>query len=296
MGEDVRSVNGRPAPICPFDLAPIARSTQDPPMDGAAALARSTLRQMLDFALPPRCPGCGAIIDEPHRFCLDCWSQLVFLGEPCCARCALPFAYGEGAEVTCGGCLAEPPSFESMRAAVAYGEIPRKVALKLKYGGRPGVAETVARFMERHLEASILPGTGRGTGEAGGGAEAVLAPVPLHRWRIWKRGYNQAALIASALARRAGLEARLDLLERVKATPPLKAMGPKARRDTVRGAFRVAARHKEGLRGRRIILVDDVYTSGATANACARILRRAGAERVDVLCWARVVKDGGEGN
>ena len=245
------------------------------------ALARLLLRPALDFALPPRCPGCGAITDEPHRFCLDCWSQLVFLGEPCCARCALPFAYGEGADVTCGGCLAQPPAFDRMRAAVAYGEIPRKVALKLKYGGRPGVAETVARFMERHLQAS---------------AGAILAPVPLHRWRIWKRGYNQAALIASALARRTGLEARLDLLERVKATPPLKAMGPKARRDAVRGAFRVAAKHKAGLRGLRVVLVDDVYTSGATANACARILRRAGAERVDVLCWARVVKEGTEGS
>jgi len=278
MGEDVGSVNGRPTPICAFDLAPIARSQQCRPMDGAAALARSTFRHILDFALPPRCPGCGAVTEEPHRFCLDCWSQLVFLGEPCCARCALPFAFGEGTDVTCGGCLAEPPAFARMRAAVAYGDIPRAVALKLKYGGRPGVAETVARFMERHLETST---------------EAILAPVPLHRWRIWKRGYNQAALIASALARRTGLEARLDLLERVKATPPLKAMGPRARRDAVRGAFRVAAKHREGLRGRPIVLVDDVYTSGATANACARILRRAGAERVDVLCWARVVRDGG---
>jgi hypothetical protein len=130
--------------------------------------------------------------------------------------------------------------------------------------------------MERHLETST---------------EAILAPVPLHRWRIWKRGYNQAALIASALARRTGLEARLDLLERVKATPPLKAMGPRARRDAVRGAFRVAAKHREGLRGRPIVLVDDVYTSGATANACARILRRAGAERVR----RAVLGAGGEG-
>jgi ComF family protein len=244
-------------------------------MEAAAALARSTLRHLLDFALPPRCPGCGAIIDEPHRICLDCWSQLVFLGEPCCARCALPFDYPAGSNALCGGCLAAPPAFERMRAAVAYGDIPRQVALKLKYGGRPGVAATMARFMARHLEVG----------------EAWLAPVPLHRWRIWKRGYNQAALIASALARRDGLEARLDLIERVKATPPLKAMNPKARRDAVRGAFRVSARHKPDLRGRTVVLVDDVFTSGATANACARILKRAGAVRVEVLCWARVVKE-----
>lgn len=245
-------------------------------MHAAASLARSALRPILDFALPPRCPGCGAVTDEPHRFCLTCWSALTFLGEPCCARCALPFDYGEGAEVICGRCLAEPPAYHRLRAAVAYGDIARTVALKLKYGGRPGVAETMARFMERHLDGSAAP---------------ILAPVPLHRWRIWRRGYNQAALIAGALARRAGLEARLDLVERVKATPVLRGMGPRERKHAVRGAFRINPKRKAELKGRSVVLVDDVYTSGATAGACARILRRAGAERVDVLCWARVVRE-----
>ena len=237
---------------------------------------RSAFRPILDFALPPRCPGCGSVTGEPHRFCLPCWSALTFLGEPCCARCALPFEYGEAAEVICGRCLAEPPAFDRLRAAVAYGEIARAVALKLKYGGRPGVAETMARFMARHLDAGEAP---------------ILAPVPLHRWRIWRRGYNQAALIAGALARPAGLEARLDLLERVKPTPILRGMNPRQRKDAVRGAFRVHPKHKAALKGRAVVLVDDVYTSGATANACARILRRAGAARVEVLCWARVVRE-----
>jgi len=245
------------------------------PMHAAAAWAGRALKPVLDFALPPRCPGCGAVTEAPHRFCLDCWSALTFLGEPCCARCALPFDYEAGAEVECGACLAAPPAFDRLRAAVAYGEISRKVALKLKYGGRPGVAETMARFMARHLAAE------EGT---------IVAPVPLHRWRIWRRGYNQSALIASALAGRAGLETRLDLVERVKRTPPLRGMGPRERREAVRGAFRIGARHKAALKGRTVLLVDDVYTSGATANACARILRRAGAARVDILCWARVVK------
>jgi ComF family protein len=246
-------------------------------MHAAALLARAAVRPILDFALPPRCPGCGVVTEAPHNFCLDCWPKLVFLGPPCCARCALPFDYGEEAEVECARCLAEPPAYDRLRAAVAYGEIARKVALKLKYGGRPGVAETMARLMARHLEAP--PGT-------------ILAPVPLHRWRIWRRGYNQSALIAAALARSRGLETRLDLLERVKATPPLKGMSPRERKLAVRGAFRVAARQRDMLRGRRVVLVDDVYTSGATANACARILKRAGADRVDILAWARVVKGG----
>jgi ComF family protein len=244
-------------------------------MHAALSLARGAFRPILDFALPPRCPGCGTITDEPHRFCLACWSALAFLGEPCCTRCALPFDYGEGADRLCGRCIAEPPAYDRLRAAVAYGDIARAVALKLKYGGRPGVAETMARFMERHLDASGAP---------------ILAPVPLHRWRIWRRGYNQAALIAGILARRAGLEARLDLLERVKATPVLRAMSPRERKQAVRGAFRVAPKRKAWLAGRAVVLVDDVYTSGATVNACARILRRAGAARVEVLCWARVVR------
>ena len=151
------------------------------------------------------------------------------------------------------------------------------MVLKLKYSGRPGVAETLAHFMRRHV----------GADDVG----AIVAPVPLHRWRIWKRGYNQAALIASALARRSKCEAKLDLVERIKATPPLRGKNPAQRRETVRGAFRISPRHSEVARGRTVILVDDVFTSGATAGACARVLKRAGAVRVEMLCWARVVKE-----
>ena len=245
----------------------------------AAAAARAALFGLLDFALPPRCPGCGAIVGEPNRFCLDCWRSLTFLGEPCCELCGLPFAFeGGGGEARCGRCLAEPPAFDRLRCAVAYGEVSRQVALRLKYSGRPGLAETLAHFMLRHL--------GRGSEPA----EPLLVPVPLHRWRIWKRGYNQAALIAAALSRRSGLPADLDLLRRTRATPPLKGLGRRERSLAVRGAFEPAPGARSRLAGRRIVLVDDVYTSGATASACARTLRRSGAASVEVLCWARVVK------
>jgi ComF family protein len=133
----------------------------------------------------------------------------------------------------------------------------------------------MAGLMVRHLE----PGT-----------DAILAPVPLHRWRIWRRGYNQAALIAAGLSRRHDLELRQDLLLRIKATPPLKEMSPAERRRAVRGAFRVHPRHADLIKGRNILLVDDVFTSGATASACARVLKRAGAAEVGVLTWARVVR------
>ncbi|HYI39600.1 MAG TPA: ComF family protein [Allosphingosinicella sp.] len=241
----------------------------------AAALARAALRLGLDFALPPRCPGCGAITGEPHRFCLDCWHKLTFLGEPCCARCGLPFAYPSGDGALCASCLADPPPFDRLRAAVAYDEVSREVALKLKYSGRPGLAETLAHFMLRHVP-----------GDSG---DALLVPVPLHRWRIWKRGYNQAALIASALSRRTGLAAGLDLLDRTRATPPLRGMGRRERKLAVRGAFEAPGQARARLAGRRILLVDDVYTSGATAAACARALKRGGAASVEILCWARVV-------
>jgi ComF family protein len=171
--------------------------------------------------------------------------------------------------------MAYPPDFDRLRAAVAYGEIARKVALKLKYSGRPAVAETLAFFMQRHL--------------AGEEADALLVPVPLHRWRIWKRGYNQAALIASALGRRTGRRAELDLLKRTKATPVLRGLGKRERALAVRGAFAVSPADRPFIAGKTIVLVDDVYTSGATANACARALRKDGAARVNILCWARVI-------
>ena len=247
-------------------------------MFDAVPAARSALRHAVDFALPPRCPACGIIVADPYHFCLDCWQSLTFLGDPCCARCGLPFAYGDSS-LECGRCLADPPRFDRLRAAVAYGEVARTVALKLKYGGRPGVAETLARFMQRHI------------GALAGDGETLLVPVPLHRWRIWKRGYNQAALIAGALSRRTGLSLALDTLRRTRATPPMRGMGRLERERSVRGAFEVAAEAKSGLAGRDVILVDDVFTSGATADSCARALKRGGAASVGVLCWARVVAE-----
>jgi ComF family protein len=207
-------------------------------------------------------------------FCFECWRALDFLVDPCCVRCGIPFPYPshEGAE--CGACLNEPPAYDRLRAAVAYGAVARQVVLKLKYG-RPGIAPTLAAFMVRHLEA--------------GDNEAVLMPVPLHRWRIWKRGYNQSAMLAAALARRSQRRIQLDLLRRIRATPSMRGLGRRERARVVRGAFKVRDEAKALVEGGSFILVDDVYTSGATANACARALKKSGAARVEILCWARVV-------
>jgi len=239
------------------------------------ALVRAVGTAMLDFALPPRCPSCGATTGQPHSFCLQCWSELDFLTDPCCARCGIPFPYPQAAEAECGACLSEAPDYDRLRAAVAYGTVARQVVLKLKYGGRPGVAQILALFMAQHV-AVMDHG-------------AILMPVPLHRWRIWKRGYNQSALLATALAKRTRRGVALDLLRRSRATPSLRGLGRSERARAVRGAFMVRDGDKRFVEGQSFILIDDVYTSGATANACARALKRAGAKHVGILCWARVV-------
>ncbi|MBV9840201.1 MAG: ComF family protein [Sphingomonadaceae bacterium] len=240
-------------------------------------MTRGAIAEAVRFALPPRCPGCGAIVEADHRFCLACWQGLDFLAGPACARCGAPFEVSRGAGALCGGCIERPGACDAVRAAVGYGETARRVALKLKHGGRPGTAETIARAMARLI----------GAEDAG----ALIAPVPLHARRLWWRGHNQSALIARALARRHGLALVPDLAARTKATPLLRGLGRKARARAVRGAFAVPARHRPLVKDRRVLLIDDVFTTGATADACAATLKRAGAAEVRLLCWARVLRD-----
>lgn len=235
-------------------------------------------RAAVDLVLPARCPACGVIVADQHSFCTDCWSTIRFLGDPCCARCGLPFAFDMGGDALCGGCMADPPPFDRARAALAYGDVARKVALGLKYGRQTGLARLMARYMARHLD---LAGEGR----------PLLVPVPLHRWRIWNRGFNQAAEIARVMASVAGATMCPDALVRVHRTPPLREMSARQRERTVRGAFAANSRRVAMLRGAHVVLIDDVWTSGATASACAGVLRRAGAARVDLICWARVLPD-----
>jgi len=250
-------------------LVPAARAMDKRAMNPAVAL----LTLAKDFALPPRCPGCGVVVDGDDRFCIDCWRALDFLSGAGCASCGLPMD-GAPEGLVCGRCLAHPPRHDGVRAAVGYGAIARGVALKLKYSGRPAIARLIAAQLARHF-----------TPEPGD----LLVPVPLHRWRIWTRGYNQSALIARALAGQTGTPVALDALRRIKRTPLLRGLGAADRAKTVRGAFAVPKEARALLRDRHIWLVDDVHTSGATANACARALKRAGAARVTLICWARVV-------
>lgn len=233
------------------------------------------VRDALHFALPPRCPACGAIVSSDHEFCASCWSGLDFLGMPECAGCGLPFEIDLGPDLFCGACLEKPKALDGVRAAFAYGDISRAVILKLKHGRRPMVANLVATQLRRRMI---------------GLEEGVLVPVPLHRWRLWSRGYNQSALIARVLASEFGQSLLDDALIRTKRTPPMGHHAAGKRKKLLAGAFAVNLARISEIAGRQIILVDDVYTTGATANGCAKALKQAGATKVTLLCWARVVE------
>lgn len=242
------------------------------------ALLALPARTLVDLVLPPRCPGCRIIVDGDGYFCSDCWQTLVFITAPLCAACGTPFVHDIGAEARCGGCLAAPSRFDTARAALVYGGAARSVLLALKHGDREHLARVMAPHMIRAAGAMLAPG-------------ALLVPVPLHRWRLWRRGFNQAAVLARQVAILSGLDVDPTVLVRVRATQSSQGMNRTARAANVRGAFRVIDRSR--IKGRDVVLIDDVLTTGATADACAHRLRRAGARRVDVLTFARVVRDDG---
>lgn len=226
--------------------------------------------KIIDFALPPRCPGCGCIVGRDLEFCVACWASLDFLtSADACDRCGVPVSPGIA---ICAPCLQSPPDHDGALAAVVYGDVARHMVLRLKHGRRIGLARLFAKLMAGKID----------------GRKGVLVPVPLHRGRIWQRGFNQSALIARHVSGLTGLPLALGALQRTRATPMLKSFGAADRAKAVKGAFAVAPSAAASIAGQTVFLVDDVYTSGATANACARVLKRSKAAKVIILCWARV--------
>lgn len=241
------------------------------------ALLRRTGRLLLDAVLPPRCLGCGCVVAEPATLCAACWSGLRFLSDPQCRACGLPFDYDRGEAALCGACLRRPPPWERARAALAYDEASRGMILRFKHADRTDAAPAFAGWMGR-AGAALL-------------AESdLIVPVPLHRLRLFTRRYNQSALLAQALGRAGGIEVLPDLLLRRRRTPSQGRLSVLQRRRNVAGAFALHSRHTALLPGRRVLLVDDVLTSGATAAACAKVLLRGGAARVELLTLARVLR------
>ncbi len=243
---------------------------------------RALLKPALDVIVPPRCPSCGEMVADDLQFCGSCWPKLNFITDPKCASCDRPFEFARSEDMICAVCLDKPPRHDGIKAAVVYDDLSRQIPLKLKYAGRIGLGKLIAQFLTRYIPADR--------------DKLILVPVPLHRGRIWRRGFNQAALIARSLHEMHGIECVSDALVRTKATPPLKGMTGKERQKVLRGAIAVSANRAERMRGRDIMLVDDVYTSGATTDACIAVLKKAGAKSVTIYCWARVIRDGAEGH
>jgi ComF family protein len=236
---------------------------------------RASLRLGLDTALPPLCPSCRDLVTD-NGLCPTCWSKLAFIAPPYCPRLGIPFAYDPGPGILSMQAIADPPAYQRARAAVRYDDVARKLVQAFKYGDRIDLSPLLGRWMSR---------AGR---DLFAGADA-LVPVPLHWRRLWARRFNQSAALAEAISRESGIAVAHAPLRRVKATAQQVGLSRAERATNVQGAFRVAPAAKREVAGRRLILIDDVLTSGATSDACARALLRAGAAQVDVLVFARVV-------
>lgn len=245
-------------------------------MDLAPALRRSA-SWLLDAVLPPRCLKCGEIVTDAGSLCGRCWPELKFLSAPCCACCGLPFEFDMGEGSLCAACAARRPVYERARAALAYDDASRDLILRFKHADRIDGAATFAGWMAR-------------AGAELAAAADLIAPVPLHRWRLVRRRYNQAAILANAIGAALAKPVVPDLLLRRRATDSQGHLGRSQRQRNVAGAFALHPRRAQLAAGARVLLVDDVLTTGATAEACAKALQRAGAKAVDLLVLARVVR------
>lgn len=236
---------------------------------------------LADALLPPRCLASGDIVDRQGQLSAAVWRDINFITPPFCICCGLPFAFdlGEGEDNSCAVCIADPPDYDRARAVFQYDDATRSMILGFKHGDRLEGAPSFGAWMAR-AGAELL------------GDAHLIVPVPLHRKRLFRRRYNQSAILALDLGRRHALAVGVDALVRVRHTPPMGGLNRDARQRNLQGAIMVRPGREQLLRGRNILLVDDVLTTGATAEACARVMRKAGAARIDVLTLARVVRPG----
>lgn len=249
------------------------------PLGRALALSRAALRAAVGLLYPPTCIACGAATGEAHALCAGCWAGIRFIERPFCERLGTPFAADYGPGLLSPAALADPPVFRRARAVARYDDAARALVHRLKYGDRLDLAPALGRMMAR-AGAELL-------------AEAdVVVPVPLHRARLWRRRFNQAMALAGPVSAAGGVALDPFLLARVKRTRSQVGLTKAQRAENLQGAFRVPAEARARLAGRRVLLVDDVLTTGATANAASRALLRGGAAAVDVLAFARVVAEG----
>ncbi len=241
------------------------------------ANAKPWMEAGLNLLFPPRCPACRVTVDAPHQFCRDCFASLSFIADPQCVLCGFPFEYDLGQGAICGHCMHDAPPYMAARAALKYDEYSAHLITGFKYADHTQHVMLYADLMRR------------------AGAEFLkqvdlIVPVPLHPRRLRERKFNQATLLAYAVGRD-DYPVLPDALLRVKHTPQQAGLTRNQRLNNVRGAFRVNHRHAARLRGTRVLLVDDVMTTGATLKACSKILLGAGVRDVYVLTLARTVRE-----
>jgi ComF family protein len=234
---------------------------------------------LLDLVLPPQCPTCDVVVDTAGRFCPACFKRADFIIDPCCHRCGVGFSsIGEaGLARTCADCLDEPPVWRNARAAFSYDDFSKRLILPLKYADRTENAGFLGRHMAR-AGAGLLRDAD------------LLLPVPLHRRRLFTRRYNQAALLARHIGRLSRREVLVDGLVRTRATRSLASCRAEERAGIIAGAIACRPTRRGMLEGRRIVLIDDVLTTGSTASACTQALLQAGAASVDLLVAARAAR------
>jgi ComF family protein len=241
-----------------------------------ARSVRAAVRSVVDLVLPSTCLACRKPVGAAGGLCAGCWTNMGFIARPYCERLGTPFPSDTGGALLSPAAIADPPAYDRARAAARYGDVARDLVHLLKYGDRLDLAKPLGAWMAR-AGAELLED-----------ADA-LVPVPLHWSRLWQRRFNQSAALARTVSALSGVPVADHILARVRATPPQVGLGKSERARNVQAAFTVPKAARSEVKARKLVVIDDVLTSGATADACARVLRRAGASRVDVLVLARVV-------
>ncbi len=234
-------------------------------------------QKIIDTILPPRCLKCGKILESENGLCADCFNEIDFISTPYCKKCGRPFAdihHGNG--LICGDCMKKQHSlFRFNRSAVKYNEHSKNLLLSFKFMDKTDNAPLLAKWLKQAGKDIFAEGVD------------IFIPIPLHYKRLLKRRYNQSALLAKELSRLTGIKTDYASVVRGRHTRPQVEFSGAARIKNIKGAFKI--KHPERIKGKRIVLIDDVMTTGSTLKECALVLKKAGAKSVDTLTVARVV-------